>query len=84
MAELDHNTRSERVGKLIQELRGWHPGVPEATLEDLAERFELPELVVRRIADSEGFELAPADEAPRRSVDPNSTTQPIEVDLGDG
>lgn len=60
---------------MIEELRGWHPGVPEATLEELVVKFGLPELVVRRIADSEGFALGVPTEV---GDDPNTTTQPIE------
>lgn len=81
MSELDASKRI-RVAQLLVEFRGWHPGVPEATLEALAEKFELPELVVRRLADSEGFELT-SDPSPRRKIDPNSTTQPIHIEPPD-
>jgi hypothetical protein len=78
MADLDPETR-ERIQALLRELRRWHPGVPEATLEELAERFELPDLVVRRIADSDGFDLHPAGVP--EAMDPDVTTQPIDIDL---
>jgi DNA-binding transcriptional ArsR family regulator len=72
---IDERTRRQ-IERLLEELRKWHPGEPEATVEELCERFELPELVVRRLCDSEGFSVEPA--APERVVD--ETTQPIDVD----
>jgi hypothetical protein len=74
--ELDPETHA-RIEVLLRELRGWHPGVPERTLEQLVRLFNLPELVVSRLADSEGFDLR-RDGTPTY-VDPTTTTQPIEI-----
>lgn len=77
MPGLDPKTR-ERIGALLRELRSWHPGVPEATLAELCERFELPWLVVKRLCDSEGFDLNGSGIP--HPVDPDSTTDPIDLD----
>ena len=79
MPPIDPDTQ-RRIAELLVELRGWHPGVPEASLPELCERFQLPTLVVKRLADSEGFELAEEDGVPS-PADSQVDTQPIE--LGD-
>lgn len=79
MGDLDPETQ-RRIAELIVELRGWHPGVPEKTLAELCEEFQLPVLVVKRLADSEGFELGDVEPA-APALDPMVDTQPIE--LGD-
>lgn len=76
MPGLDPTTRA-RIADLLRELRTWHPGVPEATLEELCDRFQLPWLVVKRLCDSEGFDLG---SGVPESVDPDSTTDPIDLD----
>jgi len=47
----------EKITKLLKELRSWEQGETNATVEDLAKRFDLDTFVVDRIAQSEGIRL---------------------------
>lgn len=78
MVDLDADTR-RRIQELLREMRGWHPGVPERTLKDLVWLFELDELVIVRLADSEGFDLRVSNGIPTE-IDPAvGTTRPISL-----
>ncbi len=66
-----------KIDSLLHELRSWDPDedVPEG-LDELAVRFQLDPLVIKRLAQSEGWDLN-GDGVPKE-VDPADTT-PIDI-----
>lgn len=67
-----------RIDALLHELRGVVPGEPFPTVEDLARRHALDPMIVKRIAEAEGFLLNNGDAVPS-AIDPEADTGPVDV-----
>lgn len=70
---VDSETKA-KIDGLLRELRSWELDEPRYTVWELVEIFNLPPVVIQRIAFSEGFDLAIGEKA----VDPNAITQSLE------
>lgn len=65
-----------KINELLKELRSWAPLEQRATLNELAERFQLDLFVVDRIARSEGLKIKAGyrPEEQDNEVDPEAST----------
>lgn len=67
-----------KVESLIAEFRAWAPGEVREGVEDLARRFRLDPMIVKRIAQNEGIDISPE---PKPSLaTSNSATDFIRVE----
>ncbi len=75
---MDRVTRA-KLESLIHELRS--RSVSElGSLHDVARRFQLDPLMVRRVAEGEGVTLDGADASAEPASDPNQSTQVMSLD----
>lgn len=71
---MDRQTKA-KIDSLLRELRSWDPSEPPPkTLSDVASQFQLDPMIVKRVAQSEGWTLN--GDVPY-AVDPLADTQPI-------
>jgi hypothetical protein len=69
-----------RIDALLADLRKLDPDADDLPrLHELARKHQLDPMVVRRIAESEGFDLKNGDAVPE-PVDETASTGPIDVD----
>lgn len=74
---MDRQTKA-RIDSLLYELRSWDPGAPPPwTLNELAKKFQLDPMVVKRIAEAEGYILN-GNGIPM--VLPDEDTEPLSTD----
>lgn len=62
-----------KIDRLLRELRSWDVGEQRYTVYELVEMFDLPPMVIQRIAFAEGHDLLIG----KKPVDPNAITQPL-------
>lgn len=75
---MDPSTKA-KIDALLRELRSWFPNEPpRASVYDLAGRFDLDPLIVKRIGESEGWKLKNGNQ--KQVADPLADTQPIPVE----
>lgn len=74
---MDRVTRA-KVESLLHEIRSWKQGGTRLTLDELADRFQLDPLMIRRIAESEGVDFDAPGETIEQGVD--RTTAVIVLD----
>jgi hypothetical protein len=76
LGAVDRETKA-RIDSLLYELRSWDPkDPPRATVADLAKRFGLDSLVIKRVAESEGWTIN-GDGVPEPIAEDD--TEPIDV-----